>query len=283
MIAYILSMLMLVLGSDALDNIKSVAAGIENAEEETEKSDIRQVLDNIDNSYKPYILNDQLVNPYSIKDYAMNDDTESPDDFYVQEEKNLWFLGAEMSHKQFDSLMMEAGELLDELSQKKASLTVSKQESKSSEQEEKTKDEVQYSVKVASYNKVISVTSEDVKMLERITEAEASGEDQIGKILIVNVILNRVASDKFPNTIKKVIFQNDGEGYQFSPVKSGKYWKVKISNETKKAVQKALEGEDYSKGALYFMARKHAKKKSAKWFDENLTFLFKHGEHEFFK
>jgi N-acetylmuramoyl-L-alanine amidase len=140
-----------------------------------------------------------------------------------------------------------------------------------------------YSVKVASGNTVITITQDEVSMLERITEAEASGEDAVGKILIVNVILNRIVCDEFPNTVKGVIFQHDDGEYQFSPVESGRYWDVKVSKETKKAVLRALEGEDYSKGALYFIARKHTKTQAAKWFDKNLDWLFKHGGHEFYK
>ena len=56
-----------------------------------------------------------------------------------------------------------------------------------------------------------------------------------------------------------------------------------MTEETKEAVQRALNGEDHSKGALYFMARRLARKSSARWFDENLKWLFKHGEHEFFR
>jgi N-acetylmuramoyl-L-alanine amidase len=58
---------------------------------------------------------------------------------------------------------------------------------------------------------------------------------------------------------------------------------VKISQETGEAVERALEGEDISEGALYFVARKYADSEKIKWFDRNLTFLFEHGGHEFFR
>ena len=48
------------------------------------------------------------------------------------------------------------------------------------------------------------------------------------------------------------------------------------------AVERVLDGEDYSKGALYFMCRELASKKGISWFDNNLKFLFKHGCHEFY-
>ena len=51
----------------------------------------------------------------------------------------------------------------------------------------------------------------------------------------------------------------------------------------KSAVGRALMGEDISQGALYFAARKYADSGKMKWFDENLTYLFVHGGHEFFR
>ena len=118
-------------------------------------------------------------------------------------------------------------------------------------------------------------------MLEQIVEAEATGEDMIGKILVANVIFNRTKDDEFPDTIKEVIFQKVGGDYQFSPIADKRYWSVKVTKETKEAVQRAVDGEDHSEGALFFMARRLARKSSAKWFDNNLTWLFKHGAHEF--
>lgn len=279
--AYILSMLMLVLGSDTINDIRSVTAGINNTGEETQKSDTEPVFDYLEYTYKPYLLEEQLVNPYSLTELTTDNKDALAEAEEEQDINTLWFLGTEMNDEEFDNLMESMDEFVEEQAAKnkgtaiKAEETVSKSQTAAKEQ--------LYTVKIASYNKTLTLTAEDVKMLERITQAEASGEDIKGKILVVNVILNRVASDEFPNTVKKVIFQSKGGDYQFSPVKSGKYWKVKISEEAKKAVQKALAGEDYSGGALYFMARKHARSKSAKWFDENLTRLFAHGGHEFFK
>ena len=76
---------------------------------------------------------------------------------------------------------------------------------------------------------MVSVTNEEVEMLERITEAEATGEGFYGKRLVSNVIINRVLSSDFPNTIKEVIFQSG----QFSPITDGRYKSIKVTNETK--------------------------------------------------
>lgn len=127
------------------------------------------------------------------------------------------------------------------------------------------------------------LAEEDLAVLLRIVEAEAGGEDLEGKLLVANVVLNRVDSDEFPDTVREVVFQQEKGVTQFSPVANGRYETVEISEETIEAVGRALEGEDNSQGALYFAAREHADSDRMRWFDENLTFLFKHGGHEFFK
>jgi len=99
---------------------------------------------------------------------------------------------------------------------------------------------------------VINLNEEELEALMRIVEAEAGNQDIIGRMLVANVIINRVNNSYFPNTILEVIFQNDGNVYQFEPIKNGYYYSVTISELTKEAVEKVLKGEDYSMGALYF-------------------------------
>lgn len=124
---------------------------------------------------------------------------------------------------------------------------------------------------------------DELEVLQRIVEAEAGNEDEDGKLLVANVVLNRVDSDKFPETVTEVVFQQSKGVTQFSPVASGRIHTVEVSEETVAAVERALAGEDISQGALYFAARKYASSKKMRWFDEKLTFLFRHGGHEFYK
>lgn len=127
------------------------------------------------------------------------------------------------------------------------------------------------------------LSDEDMEALLRIVEAEAGCEDEEGKLLVANVVLNRVNHKSFPDTVTEVILQKENGVTQFSPVANGRYYRVEVSEETISAVGRALTGEDISEGALYFAARKYADSDKMKWFDENLTFLFSHGGHEFFK
>mgnify|MGYP002536331456 CR=1 FL=1 len=122
----------------------------------------------------------------------------------------------------------------------------------------------------------------DYQVLLKIVEAEAGSEDLNGRILVANVVLNRVKSELFPDCVTDVVYQHSNGVYQFSPVKNGTIDTVSISEETKQAVELALDGTDLSKGALYFAARNAANEKNMRWFDTHLVRLFAHGGHEFF-
>lgn len=129
----------------------------------------------------------------------------------------------------------------------------------------------------------VSVSASDRVILERIVEAEAGGEDHKGKVLVANVVLNRVKSKSFPSTIREVVFAHRGSTYQFSPIHDGRYYTVDVSKDTKDAVDDALNGIDPSQGALYFMERAYADADNASWFDRCLTRLFGYHCHEFYK
>ena len=147
------------------------------------------------------------------------------------------------------------------------------------EEEAKKKAEAERKAAEVSSYSVGSYSNNEVAILERIVEAEATGGDVKSKILVANVILNRVNNSIFPNTIEGVVFQKG----QFSPIRDGRYYSVSITSSTKEAVSRALQGENYSDGALYFAARKAASQKNMRWFDNNLTYLFSHGGHEYFR
>ena len=129
---------------------------------------------------------------------------------------------------------------------------------------------------------VWELSEDDLNILLRIVEAEAGGEDENGKLLVANVVLNRVKSPLFPDTIWEVVYQQDYGVYQFSPVKDGRIDRVTVSDETRRAVERAVYGEDLSRGALYFAARSKASGESMRWFDNSLTWLFAYGGHEFY-
>ncbi|BBF44093.1 spore cortex-lytic enzyme [Lachnospiraceae bacterium KM106-2] len=129
----------------------------------------------------------------------------------------------------------------------------------------------------------MDLCSSERKVLERIVQAEAGNQDIKGKMLVANVVINRIRSSRFPNTVKAIVFQHSGGTYQFSPVQNGSIYRVKVSKETKKAVSRVLKGENYSSGALFFVARKVAARSNLGWFDRSLQRLFTHGGHTFYR
>lgn len=123
---------------------------------------------------------------------------------------------------------------------------------------------------------------EDYYALLQIVEAEATGQDIKSKILVANVVLNRVADPHFPDTPYEVIWETVNGTPQFSPTYDGRIYTCEITDETIEAVGRALSGEDYSQGALYFIARSSAEAHNVVWFDASLKKLFEYEGTEFY-
>lgn len=125
----------------------------------------------------------------------------------------------------------------------------------------------------------ISYSQSDYQVLLKIVQAEAGICDERGRILVANVIMNRVRDKRFPNSVTEVVYQRG----QFSPVSDGRINQVEVTDLTVECVNRALDGEDYSQGALYFMNRGRSQSKAVSFFDSRLTYLFAHDGHEFYK
>ena len=98
-----------------------------------------------------------------------------------------------------------------------------------------------------------------VNLLARLVNGEARGEPYEGQVAVAAVILNRVKSPKFPNTIASVIYQKS----QFSCVTDGQFNEPIDENSTVyKAAQEAMNGSDPTNGALYFY---NPSKTKSKW------------------
>ncbi|MED1798584.1 cell wall hydrolase [Brevibacillus porteri] len=96
-------------------------------------------------------------------------------------------------------------------------------------------------------NGKVKVSQRDMELLARLVYAEGRGEPYEGQVAIAAVVLNRVASDEFPNTVREVIYAPNA----FSPVHDGNLTH-KSNESTRKAVQDAVNGKDPSNGSLYF-------------------------------
>ena len=120
------------------------------------------------------------------------------------------------------------------------------------------------------FDKVYS--AEAVDALERLVQCEASTEDMDGRILVANVVLNRIDTGIWGDDILPVLMSPG----QFDPIENGAYKTVDVDSVTRKAVLSALNGEDISQGALYFQ-----KSNARIWGDKK--YLFRHGSHSFYK
>ncbi|MBP1754410.1 MAG: hypothetical protein H6Q59_808 [Firmicutes bacterium] len=103
----------------------------------------------------------------------------------------------------------------------------------------------------SSMDAVIPYNDSDLNLLARLIEAEAVGETYEAKIGVGGVVVNRVQSPDWPNTIPAVINHVSGGYYQFTPVKNGMI-NQPASEESIKAAKAALYGSDPSKGALFY-------------------------------
>ncbi len=92
-----------------------------------------------------------------------------------------------------------------------------------------------------------SSNSSDVNLLARIIYGEARGEPYAGQVAVGAVVLNRVKSSSFPNTISGVIYQSGA----FDAVRDGQI-NLSPDSTAKKAAQDALNGWDPSYGAIYY-------------------------------
>ena len=118
------------------------------------------------------------------------------------------------------------------------------------------------------------VTNAERELLYKVVEAETTGDCYESKIAVTNVICNRVNSDSFPNSIKKVIMQKK----QFSVIADGRYKSVKETDSTKKAVNEALKGKwIISDKVLYFNV-----KGLNSWAKRNLSYYGTIGVHDYF-
>ncbi len=118
---------------------------------------------------------------------------------------------------------------------------------------------------------------DEIYWLARIINAEAGAEPMQGKLAVGNVILNRVRSPQFPNTIYSVIFDRKF-GVQFSPTANGSIYKTP-SAESIIAAKMCIEGYSLSTDVLYFF---NPKTSPTNWISQNRQFAFKVGNHAFY-
>ena len=120
-------------------------------------------------------------------------------------------------------------------------------------------------------------TEEDLYWLSRVISAESRGESLTGQMAVGNVVLNRMASDKFPNTIKGVVFDRK-HGTQFEPVDNGTIYNTPTRSSVA-AAKAVLAGQRVVGDCLYFYAPALS---NGTWIMKNRPFYTAIGCHRFF-
>lgn len=119
-----------------------------------------------------------------------------------------------------------------------------------------------------------SYSNSDLNLLAHLIYGEARGETYVGQVAVGAVVMNRIKSSSFPNTVSGVIYQ----GYAFTAVADGQINLTPDAN-AKKAAQDAMNGWDPTYGAIYYYNPKTA---TSQWiFSRQTTITI--GNHVFAK
>lgn len=113
-----------------------------------------------------------------------------------------------------------------------------------------------------------------VYWLSHIINAESGNQPLAGKIAVGNVVLNRVASSRFPNTVYEVVYQRG----QFTPVSNGTIHLVP-NEQSIIAAKLCLDGANTVGNALYFINPRYSPNS---WASRNRPFVATIGAHAFY-
>lgn len=125
--------------------------------------------------------------------------------------------------------------------------------------------------------KKATLSQEEIDLLARAVYSESRGEPFKGQVAVAAVVLNRVDSDKFPHSVKGVVYQPGA----FTAVSDGQI-NLKPNDSAYKAVYLAIQGADPTSGALYYYNPETA---SSKWMKNRAKKMktVKIGKHVFMK
>ena len=123
-----------------------------------------------------------------------------------------------------------------------------------------------------------AANEDDLLWLSRIIEAEAGAEPFEGKLAVGAVILNRVDSDEFPNTVRDVIFDSR-YGVQFTPAENGSVWN-EAGEDSVRAARVTFDNPRLWEDIEYFL---NPDLSSNFWIPRSRAYAFTIGRHEFYR
>lgn len=122
-----------------------------------------------------------------------------------------------------------------------------------------------------------SYSNDEIYWLAKIISSESEDEPMKGKIAVGNVVLNRVESDEYPDTIYSVIFDKKF-GVQFQPVANGSIYKDAVKD-AYLAAKLCLEGHNVIGSCKYFL---NPDKATNFWIPDNKQYYTTIGSHDFY-
>lgn len=125
---------------------------------------------------------------------------------------------------------------------------------------------------------VDNLSTYDKYLLAKIVQCEAGNQGKDAKVAVATVILNRILSQDFPNTVEEVIFEKQDGIYQFSPISDGN-WYVKEPTEEDFDAIDTLIYLRYKTDALYFESCPN----EDNWHSRNLDYLFIESNIRFYR
>lgn len=112
-------------------------------------------------------------------------------------------------------------------------------------------------IPVYTSEKICSLSNDEFDMIAKVVYAESGNQEWEAQWMVACVILNRVESDSFPDTVKDVIFQDNPK--QFCCAWDGGYDKAMPGDATNEAVAYALEQERIPADILFFTSNGYLK------------------------
>lgn len=100
----------------------------------------------------------------------------------------------------------------------------------------------------------VSINEEDIDLIALVTMAEAEGESEYGKRLVIDTVLNRVDSEHYPDTVFEVVYQPS----QFSSMWNGRVDRCCVTDEIRQLVrEELLKRQNYE--VIFFTAGGYGK------------------------
>ena len=106
---------------------------------------------------------------------------------------------------------------------------------------------------IKTLEKEVELEQDEIELISLITVAEAEGECEEGKRLVIDTILNRMDHEKFPDTVTDVIYQKN----QFTSVSDGRAGRCEVTDDVRNLVKEELISRT-NKDVIFFTSGRYS-------------------------